>query len=565
MERKIQERQELSRRSFIRGSALAAVGTAAVGLTACTAQESPDVNTRVDIKWDKETEVLVVGFGGAGGVAAVSAFEAGAEVLVIEKAPIEGGGTSRMSGGFVTVVSDVDQAVTYLKAASKGLTPDEVLQAWAEEGTKTMDWLDEHGIQYMELPPTMGADFPNFPGAEGIHGIDMCDEREMMNTGGQVFLKWATDYLNTNGIELSFDTTATRFIQDPSTKEILGVRALSAGAEITIRAKKAVILTSGGFAADQEMLGTYIRPYPVGMTGWPLDTGDGIKLLQGVGAGLSHMSLPCANGITFAIPGQISNRWGMGFNNGGAFIFVNRTGKRFTCENPNDFFGHRSYMEFGTWDQSSTQNTADYRDIPFYAIFDEANRIGGPIFSNGNNIGVTTISKELGGIEDDWSADNSKEVEAGWILKADTINELCQAINKNSAEEGFAIDPAVLQETVDTYNHYCTEGYDPDFKRAATIAGMNGSEAPNLIPLASGPFYAIRVIPALYSTCGGATKNGKGQVLNPWGEVIPRLYVAGVIGHSAAQVYSTFGQNWGDIMNFGRISGRNAAAETTMA
>jgi len=83
----------------------------------------------------------------------------------------------------------------------------------------------------------------------------------------------------------------------------------------------------------------------------------------------------------------------------------------------------------------------------------------------------------------------------------------------------------------------------------------------NLVPLDTPPYYAMQMWPAVYSTCGGPRKNEKAQVLDPMGNPIPRLYEAGVIGHSAAHVYSTFGQNWAEIMAFGRIAGRNAAAE----
>lgn len=562
--------KNVSRRTFLTGASLAGGTAALAGLAGCaqsTTGEGADdalAVTGSDIAWDRETEVLIVGFGGAGSVAAVTAHEEGAEVLILEKAPIEGGGCSRMSGGFCTIVNDVDAAATYLKTISKGLTSDEVIEAWCEEATNTKDWLDDHGILYAEQKG-QGADFPNVPGAEGLGCVDICDEREMMNTGGGVFFEWATNYMNENGIEILFDTPATRIIKDATTGEVLGVKATSAGAEMNIRAKKAVLLACGGFAANDEMLGTYIRPYPVGTEGWPYDDGDGIRLLQGAGASLSHMSLPCAVGYTFAIPGQISNRWNPNFAAGGSYFFINRTGKRFVCENPNNYFGHRSFMEFDAWDQSCEQTTSDYRDIPLYIIFDEAERVAGPFYQNGLNIGVTVLPKELGGIEEDWSEDNSKEVEAGWILKADTIEELCEKINENSKDEGFDIDPATLKETLDTFNSYCAAGEDPEFGRPATVASRGGDEAPNLVALQGGPYYAMRLIPALYSTCGGGTKNAKGQILDPWGEPIPRLYGAGVVAHSAAQAYSTFGQNWGEIMNFGRISGRNAAAEESLA
>jgi len=149
----------------------------------------------------------------------------------------------------------------------------------------------------------------------------------------------------------------------------------------------------------------------------------------------------------------------------------------------------------------------------------------------------------LGGITESWSRDNSREIELGGIKKGDTIQALAAAIGK--------FDPAQLEETVARYNELCAAGQDSDFDRPSA----------NLLAMDTPPFYAIEMYPSIFSTCGGPRKNGKAQVLDTKHNPIPRLYVAGACGHSAAHVYATFGQNWAEIMAFGRISGRNAAAE----
>ena len=178
---------------------------------------------------------------------------------------------------------------------------------------------------------------------------------------------------------------------------------------------------------------------------------------------------------------------------------------------------------------------------------------------------------------DPWSEDNSEEVSKGWILKADTIPGLVDAINADCSSYGFQIDPAVVENTVTQYNAACAEGVDSEFGRPAhvTFSGagygdgadpsfkdrdLNG-DSNNLVPIECGPFYAIRLAPVLYTTNGAAKKNGKSQVLDVDGNVIPRLYTAGVDGSITGLVYSIGGQNWGDVLNWGRISGRNAAAE----
>lgn len=150
----------------------------------------------------------------------------------------------------------------------------------------------------------------------------------------------------------------------------------------------------------------------------------------------------------------------------------------------------------------------------------------------------------LGGY-DPWSEDNSVEINKGWIKKADTIEALAAAI-------GRPIDAATLEATVETYNGYCVAKTDKAFSRAAS----------SLAPIKTPPFYALPLYPGLVSTVGGPVINEKSQVLDPDGNPIPRLYAAGSNGSIVTRVYSVTGGNIGGCMASGRISGRNAAAET---
>jgi succinate dehydrogenase/fumarate reductase flavoprotein subunit len=181
-----------------------------------------------------------------------------------------------------------------------------------------------------------------------------------------------------------------------------------------------------------------------------------------------------------------------------------------------------------------------------------------PLYDNNQTAGCGLIDKELGGV-DPWSEDNLAEVEKGWILKGETLEELVGKINENSKDEGYNMDPAALQSTIDAFNASCATGSDPLFGRPAVV-----NDIPNLTPLDTPPFYALRLMPCMNTTKGGPVKNGKAQVLDVRGEVIPRLYEAGTLGHTAAQVYCIFGANLAECFNFGRIAGRNAAAETAL-
>ena len=165
-----------------------------------------------------------------------------------------------------------------------------------------------------------------------------------------------------------------------------------------------------------------------------------------------------------------------------------------------------------------------------------------------------------GGLVEDWSEDNAPELEKGYILQADTLEELAEKINEDGASDGYALAPAVLADTVATYNGYCAAGEDPEFGRPA-----EAGQSENLVALGTAPYYAVRLMPSIYNTVGGPRKNAKSQVVKPGGVPIPRLYAAGVFSESVAQTYTVFGQNWAEIVNFGRIAGTNAAAEEPLA
>ena len=234
----------LDRRSFVKGAgAAAALATAAV-VPAAQADEAPAVPA-----WDFETEVLVCGFGGSGAVAAVTAYEEGAQVLIIEKAAHSGGGVSSTAGANTCAVYDADKAFEYVKACCQGLTPDEVIRAWADEGATLTAWLDEHGIGWGDRGDAIG--FVNVPGVDGNEEIvriaTLTDPDDKNHAGGHYLMQWARAYMDEHGIEIKFGTRATQLVQDPATKEVLGVLADQDGQTVAIRATKAVILATGGF------------------------------------------------------------------------------------------------------------------------------------------------------------------------------------------------------------------------------------------------------------------------------------------------------------------------------
>lgn len=218
---------KMDRRSFIKGavatSAVAAVGAALAG---CSSQESSEESFASTIEWARETEVLVIGFGGGGSVAAVTAAEEGAQVLILEKDPTgEGGGSSRLSGGnfMYTKQGCVEAGVSHLMKIMGNTTSEEAIRAYMEEGEKQLDWMDDHDMAYCLIPVDSTATFVDVEGSEAFQCATICYEDNPINDeGGHVFYEWACKTVADLGIEVVFDAAATRLIQDPVTKEILG-------------------------------------------------------------------------------------------------------------------------------------------------------------------------------------------------------------------------------------------------------------------------------------------------------------------------------------------------------
>ena len=141
----------------------------------------------------------------------------------------------------------------------------------------------------------------------------------------------------------------------------------------------------------------------------------------------------------------------------------------------------------------------------------------------------------------DCSDDNTAEVDRGWIKKSETIADLAHSIG---------LDVGTLESTVGKWNDDAIAGEDTDFGREMMLQ-----------PLAKkGPFYALELSPSMLNTQGGPRRNGKGQVMRPDGRPLPRLYSAGELGSIYSFLYQGTG-NIGECLAFGRISGRNAAAE----
>jgi len=170
-----------------------------------------------------------------------------------------------------------------------------------------------------------------------------------------------------------------------------------------------------------------------------------------------------------------------------------------------------------------------------FMMFDHTLFSAGPLYDKHPSHGWTQIIERY-----DWSEDNSAELAKGWIKTADSIPALASSLG---------LDSARLAETVRSWNRYCDAGHDADFGRSLMME-----------PIADPPFYAVELSPSMLNTQGGPRRNERGQIVRPDGKPIPRLYSAGELGSIYSYLYQGTG-NIGGCLAFGRVSGRNAAAE----
>jgi succinate dehydrogenase/fumarate reductase flavoprotein subunit len=454
--------------------------------------------------------------------AAITAKDAGAKVLILEKMPPKHeGGNSRVSGNMWWTPTNLPEALQYMEALCQGLTEKECLQALAEEMMKLNDWLKTMGVN----PRPLGMFQPEHPELAGAPCV-----RTWSNNGaageGRLWIP-IREQVEKRGIEVLYETPAKDLIFSP-THEITGVKAVSGGKQISIRAAKGVVLACGGFEFDFEMQKQFLPGWPTYGRGTPGNTGDGIRMAQKAGAALWHMNnslagVGCLMVPEFApvmIPANLP---------GNGYILVDKTGKRFMNElrENRHGFGHKENLLY------FDGVIGAFTRIPCFGIFDESSRMRGPIASGmGFKFGWFGWFCDYQG-----SRDNSKEIEKGWIIKGESLADLATKLE---------MKPADLEASIARYNESCKNKVDQDFGRPGR----------SMAPIEKPPFYCAKIYPATYNTQGGPKRNAKCQVVDPDNQPIPKLYSAGELGSFWGWMYNGGGNN-AEALCTGRIAARN--------
>lgn len=521
MENRFASRRNLLKAAFVSAAAPVAVAHAA------------ELKPRQ--RWDMETDVVVIGYGGAGAAAALAAHDAKAEVLVLEKMAAGGGNTAASGGGFI-IPTDAEKATDYLMrifAFADNDSDETLVKTFSEGAVKLQQFFDDLGIR---LRVYGHANYPQLPHADVItkYGV-----RGRKGGGVNLFEALAKCVETDRKVKVLYETSAKQLVRRGT--EVVGVIAQQNGKDVRIRARKGVILTTGGFEFNEEMLKNFAQGTKISGIGNPGNTGDGLRMAMTMGAKLWHMtSYSCPLGIK--VPGLSVPVPFAAF--GPSYICVNQDGKRFVNEAGVDF--HAWLYGVNTLDVTRHR----YPAIPCYAVMDEATVKAGPL----SYAGLGYASSHDGY---KWSKDSEAEIAAGVVKKADTLDELAQLIR---------VPAGALKATVARWNQTVATGDDPDFGRrqkkdmGAKSTGLATSDSALVsAPLAAnGPYYAVELWPTLLNTQGGPKRLPNAQLQDADGEPIGRLFAAGELGSIWGSFYQG-SSNIAECLVFGQIAGRAAA------
>ena len=381
---------------------LSVEGTAAVPAETAVVQKAPYLQT---IRWDAEFDVVVAGYGFAGGSAAIAAADAGAKVLLLEKAPKgQEGGNSRYAAQQAMWIDDTkasdEEILRYFQLMrGKSTNPsDEVYKAFIAEAKKQVDYLKFLGAEN----PHKGyyAEYPEYPGAAAI-GLTIV---KAPGGDGRLYgLIQENVAKRADNIEVWYEAPAVKLLQDRDTGIVHGVVATVDGKTVNIRAKNGVVLATGGYENNPDMFRNFANTPVAYAKGARFNTGDGIVMAMDVDARMVNLAnnngpdpnvLNPATGISFGYmtAGPKDSSWG-----GPAFtrynvIMVGADGKRFWNETEKTKHGRIHYHN-------------DYRHLqmpdPAYMIFDDEARTASRVYGS-------------------WSEGSVKEIESGLVKKADT-------------------------------------------------------------------------------------------------------------------------------------------------
>jgi len=455
-----------------------------------------------------KADVVVIGAGGAGLSAAVSAHQNGASVIILEKMPQVGGNTIISGAAFnavdperqepLGIEDSIEKHYTQTYEGGDKLGEPVLIRTLVENALPTLHWMEGMGMEFKdEVFTVLGGLWPR--------------AHKPVKPLGTGYVETLMNYIENNkdGILLLTDTRATDIYIDKKTGRVTAVKASGLNATILAQGSKAVIIATGGFGNDIEKREKYNEIWPslknIKSTNHPGATGDGLALAEMVGADLIGLEqiqlLPMGDPDTGSLAGNIEQ----GVENR---IFVNKDGKRFVDEG-----ARRDVMTSALFEQ---------KDSFMWIVLDSNNY---PTMDTKNN-----FNESIGEL-----------VDQGRAYMADSLEELAEKIN---------VSPDNLKAAVDEFNEAVENGGPDRFGRTLFDKKID-----------TPPYFAGARTPTVHHTMGGIKINENAQVIDTEGKVIPGLYAAGETTGGIHGANRLGGNALPDVHVFGKIAGANAAAE----
>lgn len=534
------------------------------------------------ISWDETADVVVVGSGGAGVAAALSAQNHGATAIVLERSDKLGGTTACSAGGVWIPNNDHmhevgssdsrEQALTYLRSLSLGGMDMELAEVYVDEAPAVIRSLEKDSslsFNATSLPDyqpenpggTLGRTLtpqlfpagelgdlrphlrpaPSFPVPfcwEDIqHGINLIDPKVFQDRlakglvgGGEALMAGLIKQALDKGVKFQRNIRAHRLVIHNGT--IVGLECEREGQVRRIGARRAVILASGGFEWNKGLVKDHVAGPIEAPLSPPSCEGDGLIMAMEAQAAIANtkeaawMPSICISGEEY--DGRQLYRLTGGERANPRSIMVNRAGKRFVNEAHN-------YNDVGRAMHNFDEMKFDYPNLPAWIIVDHE-------FMERYTFGTRLPGDPI----------------PEWMEAAATLRELAEKIK---------INPDGLESTVKRFNAQTEKGSDPDFGRGSSIYDLAFGDASRdgalktLGPIERAPYYACRVYSGVLQTKGGPKINARSEVLNVRGRPIQGLYAAGNVSAGfTGMAYPGGGGSVGPAVVFGHIAGRNAAA-----
>ncbi|MBI2319194.1 MAG: FAD-dependent oxidoreductase [Betaproteobacteria bacterium] len=548
------------------------------------------------MNWDKEADVVVIGAGATGLPAAIQAREDGAPVIVIDanwdvgghailsggNVPLGGGTSAQKKHGIVDSPDLLFSDLTDWSVVESNGFPDyryndrEIIRAFADQSAPTYEWLVAHGVVFGDRSPdNRGAGATGNSALRENHvapmdwplmqtGKPAAPEMRTMGSSGVGLIRPLEAAARKAGVQILLQHRMTSLVREnPTAGRVLGISASNEGKTVSIRARKGVIIATGGHASNvnfRRMFDPRLTEEYCGVAGEPYTSQDasGEIAAMAIGAslwGLFNQTGEFGSGITKPNKvgtqyGYVNLTWlpsspvfpraraiGLPVRDWQDLILVNQAGVRFYDETKGQFTSNR-YNGVSNYVPGSYLNAANIKYAP--ANFLNAALAGTGDGTNGGGP-IWAIFDHEAVIREGWTvAPPHVDREAGFFFSGDTIAELARNIvNKYQRKP---MPAAALEQTVAKYNSYVDAGKDPDF-------GKPGPQYKIQTP----PFYAGWATPVPHDTRAGLRINAKCEVIDLNGNVIPGLYCGG----ESAGGFSQHGLARCTVQ--GRIAGKNAA------